>query len=246
MKKLLIGLLLISASAFAQDKSLEGSITYTSKTNMHKRIPAGQEEIKKMIPEFSTAQNELLFNELQSLFKPVPVDENPFESNVGGQRTSFRMVMQNETFIDRDNDEVVQLRDFMGKKYLIRNEIKRLPWKMGNETKTIHGYLCKNAWFTDENQREIMAWYTEEIRLPVGPEIYQGLPGLILEVVINQDEMLISADKIALKALKKNELKEPKGGVEMSDEDYKAMVKEQVEKMGNQRGQGNVRMMIRN
>jgi GLPGLI family protein len=246
MNKILILSLLVILTSFTKVQSQEGAVIYTTKINMHKRIPAEQEEMKKMIPEFTSSQNELIFNDIQSLFKPVPVDENPFDQGPGGQRMSFRMVVQNETFLDRDNEGITQLRDFMGKKYIVKSEMKRIPWKLGNETKTINGYACKNAVYTDENQREIVAWYSEDLRVPVGPESFYGLPGLILEVIINNDEMIIGATKIDMRNLKKNELKEPKGGIEISDEEYKAMVKEQMEKMAGQRGQGNTRMFIRN
>ncbi|RPA69658.1 GLPGLI family protein [Cyclobacteriaceae bacterium YHN15] len=233
--------------AFISEKIEQGVITYSTKVNMHKRLPADQEDMKKMIPEFSTTQSQLFFNETESLFKPVPPDENPFEQGPGidGPRV-MRMVLQNETYLDREEDLITQLKEFMGKKYIIKKESRRLPWKLGDESKEIQGYLCRNAFFTDENEREIMAWYTEEIRIPIGPETYHGLPGLILEVAINTDDMIISADKFDFRALKKNELKLPKGGQEMSDEDYRAMVQEQMEKMGAQGGQGGFRMMIRN
>ena len=45
---------------------------------MHKRIPVEQEEMKKMISEFSSTQSQLFFNQTESLFKPVLPDENPF------------------------------------------------------------------------------------------------------------------------------------------------------------------------
>jgi GLPGLI family protein len=246
MNKILFYILFLVCSSFSISFAQEGVVVYTTKINMHKRIPAEQEDLKKMIPEFSSSQNELVFNEIQSLFKPVPVDENPFEQNSGGMRMAFRIALQNETFIDQDTEGITHLRDFMGKKYIVKSEMKRIPWKLGKDSKTIQGYLCKNASYTDENQREIEAWYAEELRVSIGPESYYGLPGLIMEVIINKDEMIISTDKIDLRSLKKNDLKEPKGGVEISDEDYKAMVKEQMEKMAGQRGQGNVRMFMRN
>lgn len=247
MKKYMLAILVCASWAFISNEVSEGVITYTTKINMHKRIPAEQEDMKKMIPEFNTSQHMLVFNGLSSLYKAVPVDENPFEAQggPGGGRMVMRMVNQNETYFDRDEDMVIMVREFMGKKYLTKNDSKRLPWKLGSDTKEIQGYLCKNAFFTDENEREISAWYTEELRIPIGPDRYHGLPGLILEVNINKDEMIISVDKLDFRALKKNELKEPKGGQEMSDEDYRAMVQEQMEKMGAQ-GQGGFRMMIRN
>ncbi|MFD2201293.1 GLPGLI family protein [Shivajiella indica] len=247
MRKYLLAMFVCASWAFISEQFDQGVITYSTKVNMHKRIPAEQEEMKKMIPEFSTTQSQLIFNQTESLFKPVPPDENPFDQGPGndGPRV-MRMVLQNETYLNRDEDMFTQLKEFMGKKYIIKKESNRLPWKLGDETKEIQGYLCKNAFFTDESEREVMAWYTEEIRLPIGPETYHGLPGLILEVAINKDDMVIFADKIDLRALKKNELKLPKGGQEVTDEEYRAMVEEQMEKMGGQGSGGGFRMMIRN
>jgi GLPGLI family protein len=247
MKKYILAILVCASWAFISNEVSEGVITYTTKINMHKRIPAEQEEMKKMIPEFNTSQHMLVFNEMSSLYKAVPVDENPFDdqAGAGGGRLVMRMVNQNETYFDRGEDMMVLLREFMGKKYLTKNDSKRLPWKLGTDTKEIHGYLCKNAFFTDENEREVLAWYTEDLRIPIGPDRFHGLPGLIMEVNINQDEMVISVEKLDFRNLKKNELKEPKSGQEITDEAYRAMMQEQMEKMGAQ-GQGGFRMMIRN
>ncbi|WP_373497131.1 GLPGLI family protein [Aquiflexum sp.] len=247
MKKYILAILVCASWAFISNEVSEGVITYTTKINLHKRIPADREEMKNMIPEFNTSQNLLVFNAQGCLYKAVPPDENPFDSQ-GGQgsgRMVMRMVNQNETYFDRDEDMMIQLREFMGKKYLTKNDSKRIPWKLGSDTKEIQGYLCKNAFFKDENEREILAWYTEELRIPIGPDRFHGLPGLIMEVNINEDEIVITVEKMDFRSLKKNELKEPKGGQEISDEEYRAMMEEQLEKMGAQ-GQGGFRMMIRN
>ncbi|MDX5479501.1 MAG: GLPGLI family protein, partial [Cyclobacteriaceae bacterium] len=64
------------------------------------------------------SQQMLIFDELTSLFKALPVDENPFDQGpgAGGQRMVMRVMMQDEIFLDRDADMVTQLREFMGKK----------------------------------------------------------------------------------------------------------------------------------
>jgi GLPGLI family protein len=249
MKKYLLAMLVCASWAFVSEQIDQGVITYTTKVNMHKRLSSEQEEMKKMVPEFTSSQNQLFFNQSESLFKPVPPDENPFDQGPGADGPRMiRMVLQNETYFDRDENMITQLKEFMGKKYIIKKETNRLPWKLEDETREIQGFICKKAFYIDENEREITAWYTEAIRFPIGPENFFGLPGLILEVAINTDDMIITADKIDFRALKKNELKMPKGGQEMSDGEYRAMVEEQMEKMGMQGGTGGggFRMMIRN
>lgn len=247
MKKYVFAILACAFWSFISQQTPEGVITYATKINMHKRIPAEREEMKQMIPEFNISRSMLLFSPAESLYKPIPEEENPFDQAPGGGRVMMRTVMANETYLDRNESLVTQLREFMGKKYLIKKELNGIPWKLENETKEIQGYTCKSAFYIDENKREIRAWYTEAIRQPLGPENFHGLPGLIMEVVINDDEIVISAEKLELRSLKKNELKAPKGGQEVTEEDYRAMVEEQMKNMGMQpNGQGSFRMIIRN
>ena len=247
MKKYLLAVLVCALWSFVSQEANEGLITYSTKINMHKRIPAEREEIKQMIPEFNITKNILLFNTNESLYKNSPEEENPFDQGSVVNRTMIRTVPPYMTYLDRNESLVTQLREFMGKKYLIKKDQNRIPWKLLGETREIQGYPCKSATFTDENQREIKAWYTEDIRIPLGPDSFHGLPGLILEVGINEDEIIISVDNIEWRALKKNELKVPKGGQEVTEEAYRAMMEEQMKNMGIQsQGQGGFRMIIRN
>ncbi|MCH7411631.1 GLPGLI family protein [Belliella sp. DSM 111904] len=249
MKKYAIVILLCAFWSFISNQNEEGVITYTTKINMHKKIPAENEEIKKIIPEFNTSSNVLLFNPDESLYKNIPEQVNPFEqSSKGNTRVISQVVMSNETYLDRKESLITQMKEFMGKKYLIKKDQERIPWKLGTDTKEIHGYTCKSASFQDKSEREIKAWFTEEIRVSLGPESYHGLPGLILEVSINDDDIIISTDKIEWRPLKKNEIKAPKNGQEISDQEYQAMIEDQMSKMGieSQGGNSGFRMMIRN
>lgn len=247
MKKYLLAILICGLWSFISNQAEEGLITYTTKVNMHKNLPEEREELKKMIPEFNITRNVLLFNAAESLYKSLVEEENPFDQPSGGNRMIMRTGSSNETYVDRNEQLVTQLREFMGKRYLIKKEQNRIPWKLENDTKEIQGYTCKSASYTDENNRKIKAWYTEEIRIALGPDNFQGLPGLILEVAINDDDMVISAEKIELRALKKNELKAPKGGQEVTDEEYRTLLEEQMKNMGiQQQGSGTIRTFLRN
>ncbi|MBW3467049.1 GLPGLI family protein [Arthrospiribacter ruber] len=247
MKKYILAVLACLLLSFISQQTEEAAIIYSTKVNMHKRIPEDRQEMKQMVPEYNITKNILLFNENESLYKSLPEEENPFDQTSGGNRIMVRTISPNETYLDRDKSMVTQLREFMGKKYLIKKEQNQIPWKLEQDTKEVQGFLCKSASFIDENEREIKAWYTEDIRVSLGPESYNGLPGLILEVAINDDDMVISAEKIDWRALKKNEIKVPKGGQEVSEEEYMAMIEEQMKSMGMQpQGSGGFRMIIRN
>ncbi|MDF2157523.1 GLPGLI family protein [Algoriphagus sp. CAU 1675] len=56
-----------------------------------------------------------------------------------------------------------------------------LPWEIQAETKTILGYKAQKAVLTYSG-RNYTAWFSEEIPLNDGPYVFNGLPGLILEI----------------------------------------------------------------
>ncbi len=233
MMKYMLAILVCALCSFVSQETSEGVITYSTKVNMHKRIPAEREEMKQMLPEFNITENVLLFNDSESLYKSIPKEVNPFDqAQGGGSRMVISTALSNETYLDRNESLVTQLKEFMGKKYLIKKELNRIPWKLEAESKEIQGHICKSASYVDENQREIKAWYTEEIRIPLGPENYQGLPGLILEVAVNDDDIFITTEKIEWRTLKKNEIKAPKGGQEVTEEEYQALLEDQMKNMG--------------
>ena len=55
-------------------------------------------------------------------------------------------------------------------------------WTISSETDTILGLKCQKA-VTEYGGRKYFAWFTSEIPISDGPYTFQGLPGLILQVV---------------------------------------------------------------
>ncbi|NOJ75869.1 GLPGLI family protein [Empedobacter stercoris] len=63
----------------------------------------------------------------------------------------------------------------------------KLDWKLTSGTKNIGEYICKEATL-NYGGRKWTAYYTEEIPLNYGPYIFNGLPGLILEIFDTKNE----------------------------------------------------------
>jgi GLPGLI family protein len=255
MKRVIIVIGVLVCLAAAQvvfGQVAEGVIHYETKINMHRNIPAEREGMKTMIPEFRTVKNQLFFNATETLYKPVIEDEQEEWSGGGGMR--MRMTApQSETYVNTESQVRTVSQEFMGKKYLIQDTLKMLPWKFGTETKTILGYECKQAYFTEEvkitmgtqeetRNVEITAWYTDKIKPFLGPDRYNTLPGTVLALDINGGERVTLAVKIENRPLKKNELKAPSSGTKVTQEEYQKMVSEQMEKMR----QGGANVFIRN
>lgn len=240
MKKLLLltGILVSLAAVHTVFGQTEGVITYEVKVNLHKRLPPERAEMKSMIPEFRTTKEQVFFTAEESLSKPLIEDEEE-EPSGGGMRMQFRQP-NNETYLNKSSSQLVLKQEFMGKDYLINDSIKVSPWKFGTETKTIQGYLCKQAFFTDESapgrKQEITAWYTDQLRSFLGPERFNTLPGTVLAIDINNAERFLVAKKIEFRSLKKNELKIPSNGQKTTLAAFKKMVDEQMKQMGGSGG----------
>jgi GLPGLI family protein len=85
-------------------------------------------------------------------------------------------------------------------------------------------------------EREIVAWFTNDIPVAAGPSKYGTLPGMILKMDINDGNITFTATEIEVRLLEKGEIKEPKRGKEVTREEYDAIVKAQIEKMKSGNG----------
>lgn len=98
-------------------------------------------------------------------------------------------------------------------------------WNYTNETKEISGYTCFKAKLKDERSN-ITAWYSPKITLPFGPAGYGGLPGLILELEVQNEfsPYIYYVTTINIKSDNKIEISKPNKG--------KLVTKEQLDEMG--------------
>jgi len=279
MKKIIFGfglVLLSTTSLLAQMK--EGKIVYERKINMWRMIT--DPEMRTRVPEFRTANFELLFNDKASLFRSVPDDEapDPFANNGGdrgGQRFNFRMP-ETTTYIDLASQMQYESRPMFEKTFLVVDSLKPLKWKISEETKTIAKHLCKKATTTAPAQMvrmggirmgrnnaaandstkksdapivtketEVIVWYAEDIAASVGPEVYTGLPGAILEVDMDNGANVTTATEVTTKYPKK-ELTQPTKGDKMNRAQFQDAMKKLMEDMQRGGGMGGMRIRMNN
>ncbi|MBP6287056.1 MAG: GLPGLI family protein [Ferruginibacter sp.] len=211
-------------AATAQVK--EGRITFEQTVDMYRRIPEENQQLRSMIPQFRTEKFELLFADNQSLFKSVEEEPDMTEQNSGGG-VVIRMggSGENEYYRNFNTQKAVEIRELMDDLYLVEDSIRSLGWKLEEgETKTILGYTCKKATGKTTRGSDIVAWYSEEIPVPSGPEQFSGLPGMILGLDANKGEIVFTAKVLDKKADRKN-LKVPSKGKKISSSDFLAKQK---------------------
>lgn len=230
MKRVLIitGLSLVTQLCSAQLK--EGKIVYERKVNMHKRLTGEQESMRNMVPEFSTFKMQMLFSESESIFKQVEEEQDIREQAENPQegRMIIRMGGNNEVYKNYASGKIIELRELGPRKYIIEDTIRSLQWKLDeSEAKTIKGYSCKRALTKNPQGAGIVAWYTDQITCPSGPESFGGLPGMILELNINDGEIVFSPLEIVDSGDKKL-VSAPTNGKKIARKEFQKMMEEQL------------------
>ncbi len=109
-----------------------------------------------------------------------------------------------------ENNTITDIIQMLGKVYVIEDTLIPQNWKIQNDLKEVAGHVCMKAYWEDTlKSQKITAWFAQDIPSSAGPERFCGLPGLILEVDVNNGGMIVSADRIEPKKLTK-ELDPPK------------------------------------
>lgn len=129
-------------------------------------------------------------------------------------------------------DSLLDEIDFLGKTYVIEDRIHFPNWKIGNDLKEVAGHLCMNAsWYDTLKLQQVNAWFALDLPVSAGPERFGGLPGIILEVDVNDGAMTIIADLIEHKpAAEKLKLPTRKiRGKRINEPQYAALIRAHIQ-----------------
>jgi GLPGLI family protein len=226
MKKVAILLFLVSFSALCQEAKQEGVVQYERTTfwvNIMSRLTYLSAEEKDRIKLTWGSADEgwkqkmtLAFNESQSLYA---YGEDNAEQGWSGRKETFFLT---KNFAAEHSIDYI---DMLGKTYIVDDTLHTPTWKILNQIKEVAGYICMKAETVDtvKNQK-ITAWFAQDIPVMAGPERYFGLPGLILELDINEGDVTIVASKVEFKKLTNEfNLKKIKGK-KISDAEYTKII----------------------
>lgn len=144
---LLIGI--ISFSGFAQN--ISGQAFYESKTHVDlDDMQMGSEiseDMKKMIMQQMKSFLEktfiLTFNNEESIYK----EEEKLETNpmFGGMQIMMGSFMPGVQYKNLKDNEILEEKEFFGKEFLIVEELPKLDWNIGKESKQIGEYTVFKA-----------------------------------------------------------------------------------------------------
>jgi GLPGLI family protein len=242
---LLAAALLVPFLAWSQ--ATEGSITYAEEVKIRIDLPEEDRPMRAQMPNSHTVQWVLNFKGETSLFREPENDEAAETTHEAeNEGATIRMVMTRpelRIFKNLEEDRKVESREFMGRKFLIRGELKPLPWKISGERREILGYDCQKAVLQDTS-RQVEAWFATALPISNGPLEFGQLPGMILALHMENGDRVITATKVELKPLPKDAIEEPTKGKEVTQEEFNRIRDEKLKEMGAQGGRQ--RIIIRN
>jgi GLPGLI family protein len=249
MKSLLfIFLLFTSAAVYAQNN--EGKITYEETVKMEIDIPEEhREQLKAILPSEQKALKVLIFNAEESLYKDVEGANKDQVVEAGSAESGLMMKMvieqpDNELYKNISKNNTIEKQEFFGRDFLIVDESTKHSWKLANEQKDILGHTCQKAVF-DEEDTHLVAWFTSDIPVSNGPMSYGQLPGMILELDINEGQTHVVATEISLMKLEKNTINAPSKGKKVNRAEYDQIVADKQKEMEEEYGNSGGRMIIR-
>ncbi len=238
MHKLIVFLICLPCLLSAQKS---GKITYdmTIKVEIPDRVP---KEFRDRIPKEQKLTKELYFSDQVSTYKTGEM-EAADEANVegGGRGRRFRMRFgggggQGQTYKDLTSNVMIDKRDLMGKDFRINSDVSKYEWKVTGQKKQILEYLAMEATTMANDTVAVSAWFTPQIPISNGPSIYQGLPGMILEMNIDNGREVLVASTVALGPIDDALIEKPSKGKVVTKEEFNEIRKEKMEEMREQRG----------
>lgn len=251
MKKILIAVCLFAA-VFTVQAQKEGKVIYERTVQMQRRMQGMNPDIASQLPPSRTDNFELLFGNNQSLWRNIPKAEgNDQTISSGGSVMVMRSVGTDDVvYYDFSTGVRTDKRELFDNSFIVQDSVRKLNWKLTDETKTILGHTAKKATAqrigtsyrmsmeNGEMKREavadtstIVAWFTTDFPVSTGPFEFQGqLPGLILQLDINNGRTVYNAIEIAPK-VSLSSIKEPKGGKKVTEAEYVKEREKMMEEM---------------
>ena len=174
------------------------SYLYSKKISIQELITKGSITIDTVLID-DGALNDLPYTATETTIKPsIAIHYKDFNNNI----YRFETEKLNENF-QKTNVS-------------IKDSIPLYNWNLIDESQIITSYLYKKATTTKNIGRiqNITAWYCEDIPINDGPFDFTGLPGLILQIEI-EDKSIIKFEEINFLNEVKIKIEDPENAIEM-------------------------------
>lgn len=234
-KILIVVVLGLSVKSYSQERVTE--VIYKKKSNVKldysnsSKNKSSIEIVEKAYSLLNNLNYSLIYNGNSSLFFEMSSLEIENENSIPIILAKSFGDTNGTFYTNSKLQSTIIQKEFDGEIFLIEKPFSNNNWQIEADQKRIGNYLCQKATkiiiretISGSKQVPIVAWFTVEIPIPYGPASYVGLPGLILEVEV--DNIVIYASKIIKNALKDKRIELPKNGKLITVEDFTKLEKE--------------------
>lgn len=236
MRKYTILFLLLSVLSFRSQAqhTLAGKIEFERKVNMHAQMEemegnAWIEKMKAQLPKFNSTFFDMIFDTARVIYKPGREVEsnNMFKMFGGGPATD------NVVLTDFKAGTVKASKSVFDQKFFVQDSIRMMDWKEKDEIRTIANYKCHKAVGRICDTVYVVAFYTEDIPVSGGPEMFGGLPGMILELAIPRLHTTWVATKVELTTPKETDFTVSEKGKKVNEKELHDSVYDSFKKWGS-------------
>ena len=260
--KLAIAILLLHIPSSSFGQGFQGKAIYKSKSKMElgrwgaRMSEAQKKQVAARLKNRLEKTYILTFNMQEAMF----LEDEKIDAISGATDSWGSYFSRGDQYKNVKENTLVQAQEFYGKRFLVKDNLYKINWEMGTETRKIGDYTCYKAkafvpkdeleWYnfswsdlrnndnkTDENPEEnlvvVEAWYTPQIPVSQGPAEFWGLPGLILEVSSGNTTLLCT--EIEINNKQQVAIAPPNKGTEITKTDYSATVKKKMMEMRTNR-----------
>lgn len=236
MKQIIIAIaLLLSCNISHAQYTMTGKIEFERKVNVYAQIEEMEDHswydrIKSQIPKFSITYFDMIFDTAKSLYKPgrEPETKNPMAQMMGGGPG-----MDNIVYTDLLAQKVTANKQVYEQKFLVQDSMRKIDWKEKDELRTIGNYKCRKAVGRICDSVYVVAFYAEDIPVASGPEMFGGLPGMILELAIPRLHTTWVATKVDVEIPKATDFVIPEKGKKVNEKGLYEAVQPSFKSWGN-------------
>lgn len=239
---LLCHLLVLLPAALRAQYTSEGKIEYTRKVNLYAQWEDNKgntsnwfDQVKNNVPKFYTSNYELYFNTAHSIYRQAPTSDAP--NNV--IQMSLGPVSKNIVLTDFHSKKVEAYKEVYEDKFLVKDTMRQIQWKITDEIRTIANYKCRKAVGIICDSVYVVAFYTDDIMVSGGPEMACGLPGMIMEFAVPRLHTTWTATNVDIALPKDADFTLPDNGKQITEKQLFETMQKSMKDWGD-RGQRNI------
>lgn len=185
---------------------------------------------KKNHPQFTVLKSTLSFSGNKMLFVPAKSEDNA----TGGWFDAPMASQANTVYSDLESKQNVVQKQVFEQTFLVKDSTRKIKWKITDETREVAGYPCRRANGLMMDSIYVVAFYCDKIHVSGGPESFNGLPGMILEVAVPHENVIWTATKVTDVPVAESSLTPPKKGKLVDNKSLKATLQSVMKNWGDQ------------